>query len=325
MSLLAAVAGLALGHAQIDPNIVVWRTYKAGAHSQAVDQRIIEISTLGDYQRYVNTYGPQGVGDGKDVEWGKEELVAIHAGPRNTGGYSVEVDRIVKVKPTESCVYWKELTPVKGVATTQVMTSPWTIVRITRNGTHLTFNSHVEEGRLPGGIKIISIPGYDWGCNCCTACVREHEFRLPWRVYAAGDDAPILTPSTCVMSSAGDYERYVKNYSMGGLGDGSNIDWNRERLLAIHLGRRFSPGYQIVINHVDIVDPTRVDVSYYQVEPCGLSLTVGGSGPYMVIRIPRACAVVTCTKKVVRDDQPYRVDSCDCGCETCRYCGRRGG
>lgn len=326
MSLVAVIASLALGHAQIDPNIVTWRTYKSGSRSIAKDQRILEIFTLGDYQRYINTYCPEGAGDGKDVEWGKEELVAIHAGSRNTGGYSVEVDRIVKTKPTESCVFWAELTPARGVSTSQSTTSPWTIVRVTRNGTHLKFDGHTEEGRLPGGIKIINFPGYDSGCNCCSACVREHQFRLPWRVFASGDDAPGLIGSTFVMSSQYDFDRYIRNYQMAGISDASGIDWDRERLLAIHLGRKTSPGYQILINHVDVVDSTRVDVSYIQVEPAGKPLlSTFSNGPYIVIRVPRACPVVSFSKRIVRDDVPFKLDSCDCGCDSCRYCGKRGG
>src|ERR1044071_5897800 len=114
MSLIAFVASLALGHAQIDPNLVIWRTYKAGAYSGAQEQRIVEMTTPGEYQRYVNQFHPEGAGDAHDIDWGKEELVAIHIGPRSTGGYSVQVNSITKIKPTEARVSWAELTPVQG-------------------------------------------------------------------------------------------------------------------------------------------------------------------------------------------------------------------
>ncbi|MFI5385332.1 MAG: protease complex subunit PrcB family protein [Fimbriimonadales bacterium] len=324
MSLVAAIAAVALGH-QIDPNIVIWRTYKAGAYSKASDQEIRVLNTLGDYQQYLDVFQPQGAGNGRDIDWGKEELVAIHIGTRNTGGYSVEVEKIAKVTPNEARISWAELTPVPGVAVTEALTSPWTIVRLNRTGTRITFSGSKREGRLPGGIKIISFPGYDWGCNCCAACVREHAYRLPWREYASGIDAPVMTASTCVMNSPDEYARYVHNYKMDGLGDGSNIDWYRDRLLAIHLGRKFFGGYQILIDHVDIVDQTRVDVSYVQVEPTGRVMRPDTStGPYLLIRIPRVASAVTFTKRVIRDVDPVGLDTCSCGCATCKYCGRKG-
>jgi hypothetical protein len=323
MSLVAVVATLALGKAQIDPNIVTWRTYKAGTYSKVLDQKIQVLDTFGDYQRYINTCGPDGAGDGRDIDWGKEELVAIHLGTRNTGGYSVEVSSIAKVNPNEAKVSWAELTPVKGVATTQGQTSPWTIVRINRPGARLTFSGHKEEGRLPGGIKIISFGGYDWGCTCCRACVRGHEKRLPWTVYARGDDAPTLTPSTFVMSSPSDFTMYTRNYRMAALGDGGDVDWYKDRLLAIHLGQKLTPGYEIIVDHVDMIDSRRVDVSYVQVQPFSRSLLGRtSSGTYLILRMPRVGSIVTFSQRVATEGDLLKLDSCDCGCDSCRYCGR---
>ncbi|HVT13348.1 MAG TPA: protease complex subunit PrcB family protein [Fimbriimonadaceae bacterium] len=325
MSLLAVVVAVALGRPQLDPNQFVWRTYKEGAQSKAQDQRIVVMDTIADFQRYCNTYGPEGVGNGRDVDWVKEELIAIHLGQRDSGGYKVGVTTIKKTKANEATVYWAEFTPPKGVSHSKDATSPWTIIRLNRPGYRLAFEGHREEGTLPGGIRIISLgDGYEPGCKCCEKCIREHENRLGWQSFAYGDDAPAVTPSTCVMNSALEYERYRQSYGMTGLPQEPNVDWNRERLLAIHLGHKFTGGYQILIDHIDIVDGTRVNVSYLEVQPTNQVRTAySTTGPYLIVRVPRVRGTVSFSKKSILDTQPIRLDSCDCGCDSCRYCGHK--
>lgn len=320
MSLLAVAASFVLGHAQIDPNIVTWRTYKAGTASKAEKQTIEVITSLGAYQRYLGAYAPQGAGDGRDIDWGKEELVAIHLGTRNSGGYSVEVSSIKKVKPNEALVSWAELTPAKGVSHTQALTSPWTIVRLNRPGTRLTFSGTKREGRLPGGIQIIGTPGHG-SCRCCEACIRTFERRLPWQIYASGRNSPVVAGSTYVMNSPIEFDSYVRNYQARGLGDGSDIDWYRERLVAIHLGRKLTPGYEVYIDHVDIIDDRRVDVSYVQFELSRQTVVPNnGSGPFVIVRMPRVGSLVTFTKKIVSNAIGYRSEACGCECRSCRHC-----
>lgn len=325
MSLLTAVVAVALGHAQLDPNQFVWRTYKEGAQSKAQDQRIIVMDTVADFQRYRNTYGPEGAGDGRDVDWVQEELIAIHTGPRDSGGYSVGVTTIKKTKPNEATVYWSEFTPTRGVEKPKGGTSPWTIIRLKRPGVRLAFEGRREEGRLPGGIQILSTGGgYDSTCRCCEKCVREHENRLPYSNFWSGDDASVLTPSTVVISSSTEYSRYLQTYSMSALTTTPDINWYRERLLAIHLGHKFTDGYRILIDHIDIVDKSRVNVTYLEVQPTDrLRTAFSTTGPYLIVRIPRVGSMVTFTKKSVLDTQRFQLDSCDCGCDSCRYCGHR--
>jgi hypothetical protein len=319
MSLIAAATALVLGHAQIDPNVITWRTYKAGSQSKAEDERIVVMDTLADYQQYLIKYAPDGAGDARDINWNKEELVAIHIGTRNRGGYSVEVSTIAKIKPNEARVFWAELTPARGLATTQAITSPWTIVRLNRPGLRLSFEGRKDEGRLPGGIKIINLPGYDDECRCCSRCIRAHENWLPWHSVAAGEDANVLVGSNFVMSSRLDYENYLRNYKMEEIPAAADIDWYRERLVAIHLGRKLTGGYGVRIDKVQVIG-NRVDVTYTQVEPATRRYLSAGSstGPFLVVRIPRVGALVTLTKRIGVDVQgPY--DPCGCSCDGCRH------
>lgn len=321
MSVLAAVAAVALGHGQLDPNVISWRTYKSGSQSGAQEAKIVEILTPAAYQAYLGAYAPEGAGGGGDIDWSREQLVAIHIGRRPTTGYSVAVDTIEKAKAGVARVVWSELTPPRGVSVGQSLTSPWTIIRFNRTGFKLDYVGRKEEGSLPGGIKIIGFPSYE-RCACCAGCVRDHLGQLPWVVYASGDDAPVAVASTCVMSSQMDFDNYVRNYNMPGVAEMGGVDWYRDRLIAIHLGRKMTPGYQILINHIDIVDSRRVDVSYTQIEPTGQSYGPGTPrGAYLLVRVPRIGSLVTFTRNVARDISLYARGGCGCGCPSCRACG----
>jgi len=45
------------------------------------------------------------------------------------------------------------------------------------------------------------------------------------------------------------------------------VDWDREQVLALALGRMPGPGYSIRIDSVDRVGPTRVQVRYTVIQP----------------------------------------------------------
>ena len=47
--LLTAVAAIVVGHAQIDPNVVKWRDYKAGSYSKATALGQFVISTPAEF------------------------------------------------------------------------------------------------------------------------------------------------------------------------------------------------------------------------------------------------------------------------------------
>lgn len=321
MSFLAIAASLVLGQVQADPNVVIWRTYKDGVYSKADTQEVRILNTSGDYQRYVRELGPSPApSDPKDVEWGKETLIAIHLGKRNTGGFKVQVNSIKKINPTTSQVSWSEFTPPKGIATTDAISSPWTIVRMTKNGTKLTFSSSKEEGRLPGGIKIIDLPG-GGNCDCCDACVKTYRNRLPWERYYSGYGAQNVTPATVVIGSQLEFDNYINNFQISGMGNGSDVNWYRERLVAIHLGRKLTGGYEIAIDHVDRIDTTRVDVSYVELQPpVGRALSANSStGPFLVIRVPRIGSVTSFSKRTLSASQLFYPDSCGCECRRCSH------
>ena len=68
----------------------------------------------------------------------------------------------------------------------------------------------------------------------------------------------------------------------------------RARHRQLHDGIAFR---ESAIDHVDIVDKTRVDVAYLEVQPTGrLSTAFSTTGPYLLVRVPRVGSVVTFSK-----------------------------
>lgn len=315
LAVLSLVAGLALQQFSTGPyDVITWRTYKDGAYSKAVNQAIVEMNTLGEYQKYVNQYEPAGVGDGRDIDWNKEEVVAVHSGERRTGGYRVVVESIAKINPREARLSFTERTPIKGVATTDAITSPFMLVRLNRFGGKLVFSGSKREDSLPGGIKIITSGG---GCGCCNRC----GILLPslaFDVFDSGSASSPVTPINYTMSSHADFDYYRRNFGMSNLSD-DNVNWMRERLVAIHFGKKI-PG--IVDYFVDRVrvKGNEAQVSVYEVLPNGIPARGITTGAYTILRLPRIGAVVTVQKKQILDGFQSLPTSCDCGCAKCKLC-----
>lgn len=63
------------------------------------------------------------------VDWTKQQVVLLAMGQRNTGGFSINVDKIVHTK-TEITVYYKTVGPKKGEMVTQALTAPYVLYTI---------------------------------------------------------------------------------------------------------------------------------------------------------------------------------------------------
>lgn len=297
--LLCFAAAAALQQFSPGPNdIIQWRTYKDGVNSQARTQAIVEMNSLAEFQNYVRQYAPQGVGDGRDVDWNKEELIAVHCGERPSTGYRVVVESISKVDPRHAQLTFTERTPIKGARQSQATTSPFMIVRLNRFGGLLKFSGGSREDSLPGGIKIIGTGGWNGECD------PSDEFRLPFTIFATGSGCDVMLPSNYVINSHDQFNLYLRNYRMKGLDD-SSIDYYHERLVAIHLGTKLNSAVSIIVQKAVVTTNNFTELTIYEVMPEGrnaLSLT-RPTGLYVIVRMPRVGPNVVVTKKQVLESQ----------------------
>lgn len=63
------------------------------------------------------------------INWDRNQVVLLAMGQRNTGGFSISVDRVVYGN-SEILVYYKTTGPEKGAMVTQALTAPYVLFTI---------------------------------------------------------------------------------------------------------------------------------------------------------------------------------------------------
>lgn len=63
------------------------------------------------------------------INWDENQVILLTLGQKNTGGYSIEVDRLVHTS-REIMVYYKTSGPKQGERVTQALTAPYVLFAI---------------------------------------------------------------------------------------------------------------------------------------------------------------------------------------------------
>ncbi len=146
---------------------IQWRTYKDGLNSNFKDYRQWIIQTEGDWQMYwKQAFGQPPQNAPKDVKWGKELLIALHAGEQSLAGSKIYVESITRPDPDKIMVSFVVSTPPADAKVQKQSTQPWTIIRMDRAAGNIQFARRNKTSVLiPGnsGCKC----GGRCGCRCC--------------------------------------------------------------------------------------------------------------------------------------------------------------
>jgi hypothetical protein len=124
----------------------------------------------------------------------------------------------------------------------------------------------------------------------------------PWRTYMDGALSRIVTPGFRIMRTEAEWQRYWSDHRGEPPARAPrDIDWNRETLVAIHLGERPTAGFSVLVTSVDRSRPDEVVVTY-QVRAPGPNDMVAQmiTQPFTVIRMQRA------TGRIIVREQPSR-------------------
>lgn len=90
-----------------------------------VEQRVIK--SAADLQKvYDNIPTKQAT---PQLDWNKQQVVLLAMGQKNTGGYSIDIDKVEKTN-AEITVYYKTNGPKKGDMVTQALTAPYVLYTI---------------------------------------------------------------------------------------------------------------------------------------------------------------------------------------------------
>ncbi len=114
---------------------------------------------------------------------------------------------------------------------------------------------------------------------------------IVWRSYRQGTQSRITQAQNLVIQNQGAFDTYWQQ-STGESRAPRDVDFNKELLIAVHLGNRTSGGYRVIIQSVQRVRPGEIKVSYVENAPApgGFTTSVMTS-PFEIVRVERANAV----------------------------------
>lgn len=335
LGMSVAGMGAALSQFGAGPlDIVRWSTFKSGTNSRVEGTMTRILENEADFQTYwAKSMGESPQSAPRGVDWTKERLAAIHIGRRSSGGYSVRVHSIKREQSANLVIEYVETTPAKGSANTMALTSPWVLVRMDRTAGIPVFRGRVESARNPvsGGRS----------CGCCVRCAclttppivilppayigfpdvngRPFDPRVWWREFDSGEVSQIPGFGITTMRTIADMGKYWMRHTGANRTpwDKGAIDWQREMLVAINLGKQAGPGYQIFIDGVERTRPGEVCIYYTLASPpIKPTVTPYVSSPFAILRLEKLTDQI---KIVRRNVQPYVfTGGCSCGCASCR-------
>ena len=128
-------------HQAIESNVnfeVIEKGFNSG-HSEKKNYVVDNEDEWGDLWNKVNSIViPQP--ELPDVDFNNEIVIAVFQGEKPTGGYSIEIIKIVE--DNKIIVFYKEFSPEPGDFVTQALTQPYHIVKIKKSDKEVVF---VEE------------------------------------------------------------------------------------------------------------------------------------------------------------------------------------
>ena len=112
-----------------------FKTIEQGSQSGISDRKFVTVSTDADWsdlwRKHTANILPAPVR--AKVDFAKEMVIAAFSGQRNSGGYTIKIERIEST-PRETIVRIKESSPPPGSINTMAITQPFKIVRVSKNG-----------------------------------------------------------------------------------------------------------------------------------------------------------------------------------------------
>ncbi len=268
LSFFFAFAFIACAFGQFGSLGIKWSGYKSGVFSNVSSESFFVLNNEAEFQRYwKDQLGEKPEKAPRDIKWGQEMLVAVHLGRRNTAGYSVFVKSLDRPTANTIKITYVEKAPATGAIAAQVLTSPFEIIRIERAGGNFEFKKETSKGPQVGT-------------------------QFAWRYYQAELDCKIRSPRTLVINDQVSFDRYWAEL------DGSprapkDVDWDRETLVAVHLGQCATTGFDVLVTDIDPIANGGVGVSFLERRPANDQRTKRvSSSPYCIVRLPKVLGTV---------------------------------
>lgn len=329
-ALVVMVSAIGLGQNSLPA--IKWRTVAEGTQSNIVSAERRFLHTSGDLQKWWrDSSGGNPSSVPYKIDFNKEFAVAVHAGKRNTGGFSVYVETVYRTTPAAAVIAVTEKAPGKGATVAEVITQPWVLIAIERPGvTDWQFRFRTLEWNSPGK------PG--GGCKCGKCKLTEapsvwdpapkgvfsvdNNFgvrtlgKVPFIPFESGFDSGIRRSEAHVIQNERAFDDYwARHRPEDRYAPPSTMDWRKEQILAIHIGTMPTTGYSVEILGIDRAWYGRMTVIYGVRSPePGERVRRMPTSPFASVRMSRITEPIDFVR---RDD----LMKSNCGC--CSECGKQ--
>ncbi len=131
--LLILVGVFAFGFAGQKQPEVPFQVLERGQNAGEKEQGLKVFRTQKAYDEYLKEHGQSPASRAlKDVDWSKEQVVMVFGGEQPTGGYGVEVKRVVSTDVQRLSVEALLIRPRANTPTTQALTTPYITFKMAR-------------------------------------------------------------------------------------------------------------------------------------------------------------------------------------------------
>jgi len=275
--LMAASFVGAYGQRSLDA--ITWSTYRSGTMGGISTASTKVIRTSGDFATFWRSLtGSSQVPT--DVNFNTDMLVCITLGQRNSGGYSVSVQKVQKTDVGTITVFYVEKRPSPRAPTTMQITSPYVIVKMKQRPEAIAFSGQVVESQ---GLFDPFEPSDNYGSSD----------RVPWALYLTGTYCNIEEARNDVVTSVSEFRRLWMALT-GQENIPRDVDFNDSQLICISLGKRPTSGYSVYIQSVTRPNKGNIVVTYTEKRPGPRDRVAEQvSSPFVILKIPRSDARIT--------------------------------
>ena len=257
---LLAFVGAACGAFAQQP--LAWHALKSGQKSNEPHARRIVLQNADDFAAYWQTNFPSV--KQPTVRWSRERVVAIHLGHRGSVGYTVVVSQVVQ-EGNDVAVYWDERLPTARASKREQPLSPYLIIAIPSGPSHVVFHAGIKD------------PYNEFGDGNA----------FPKKIFLSGLHSLIKKEATRVIEDQNTLTTVWGN-AFGRNTPAAPADFTKVKLVAIFLGQRPTPGYQVSIDRIARIGPHEIQVFYSETKPeKGAILPQMITNPFLILQLPK--------------------------------------
>lgn len=262
--------------AQVDPFAVRWSLVDSGSQGRVSIKRNIVFELENEFQSFWSKLTGQSAAAAPRIDFTREVAAVMVGGERSGRGTTLQVISVDRQSPTQVAVRYRM---VSSGRTTGQKSVPWAVVRINRTASTVVFEE--LEPYVDGG-----------GSGGWTPPNPGDQEELPWRVYMVEETGAIPGARAEVIHSRGEFVSYWR--ALTGERDAPrDVDFDREMLLALHIGRRNTSGYSLTLTHIRYGNGGIV-VRYVEHSPAeGQRVRRSATSPFLLVRMERFDGPVT--------------------------------